>query len=115
METPPTKRSWTTRRGHALCARLRRARLPARAASPRALRLPAGRQRCAGRHWGGRFQSAPHGACRRRALATLAPPLRGSSSRVQSWPPPRAQVSFEDYPEAGMSALKYYTIQSYTK
>ena len=26
---------------------------------PRALRLPAGRQRCAGRHWGGRFQSAP--------------------------------------------------------
>ena len=60
-------------------------------------------------------ERAPHGACRRRALATLAPPLRGSSSRVQSWPPPRAQVSFEDYPEAGMSALKYYTIQSYTK
>ncbi|EOD07459.1 hypothetical protein EMIHUDRAFT_438537 [Emiliania huxleyi CCMP1516] len=25
------------------------------------------------------------------------------------------KVSFEDYPEAGMSALKYYTIQSYTK
>ena len=33
--------------------------------------------------------------------------------------PPRArsplQVTMEDYPEAGMSALKYYTIQSYTK
>ena len=28
-------------------------------------------------------------------------------------PPP--QVTMEDYPEAGMSALKYYTIQSYTK
>ena len=27
----------------------------------------------------------------------------------------RAQVTMEDYPEAGMSALKYYTIQSYTK
>eukprot|EP00966_Prymnesium_polylepis_P088661 2051892-Prymnesium_polylepis.1 len=26
-----------------------------------------------------------------------------------------AQVTMEDYPEAGMSALKYYTIQSYTK
>ena len=25
------------------------------------------------------------------------------------------QVTMEDYPEAGMSALKYYTIQSYTK
>jgi len=25
------------------------------------------------------------------------------------------QVTFEDYPEAGMSALKYYTIQSYNK
>jgi len=25
------------------------------------------------------------------------------------------KVTFEDYPEAGMSALKYYTIQSYTK
>jgi len=24
-------------------------------------------------------------------------------------------VTMEDYPEAGMSALKYYTIQSYTK
>lgn len=27
----------------------------------------------------------------------------------------RAQVTFEDYPEAGMSALKYYTIQTFTK
>ena len=25
------------------------------------------------------------------------------------------RVTMEDYPEAGMSALKYYTIQSYTK
>ena len=25
------------------------------------------------------------------------------------------KVTMEDYPEAGMSALKYYTIQSYTK
>jgi hypothetical protein len=25
------------------------------------------------------------------------------------------KVTFEDYPEAGMSALKYYTIQSYNK
>jgi len=25
------------------------------------------------------------------------------------------QVTFEDYPEAGMSALKYYTIQTYNK
>ena len=24
-------------------------------------------------------------------------------------------MTMEDYPEAGMSALKYYTIQSYTK
>jgi len=24
-------------------------------------------------------------------------------------------VTFEDYPEAGMSALKYYTIQTYNK
>ena len=29
--------------------------------------------------------------------------------------PLAAQVTMEDYPEAGMSALKYYTIQSYTK
>ncbi len=28
---------------------------------------------------------------------------------------PLTQVTMEDYPEAGMSALKYYTIQSYTK
>ena len=28
---------------------------------------------------------------------------------------PPAQVTMEDYPEAGMSALKYYTVQSYTK
>lgn len=28
---------------------------------------------------------------------------------------PLTQVAFEDYPEAGMSALKYYTVQSYTK
>ena len=49
------------------------------------------------------------------AYSVVLTPLGGSSSRVQSWPPPRAQVSFEDYPEAGMSALKYYTIQSYTK
>jgi len=25
------------------------------------------------------------------------------------------KVTFEDYPEAGMAALKYYTIQSFTK
>lgn len=28
---------------------------------------------------------------------------------------PRAQVTMEDYPEAGMSALKYYTVQTFTK
>jgi len=27
----------------------------------------------------------------------------------------RAQVTMEDYPEAGMSALKYYTVQTFTK
>ena len=33
--------------------------------------------------------------------------------RFRSSPP--SQVTMEDYPEAGMSALKYYTVQSYTK
>ena len=47
-----------------------------------------------------------------------------SPSPALSSPPPShllrplrvfEQVTMEDYPEAGMSALKYYTIQSYTK
>ena len=33
----------------------------------------------------------------------------------QLFPRSPLQVTMEDYPEAGMSALKYYTIQSYTK
>ena len=40
--------------------------------------------------------------------APLVPPPTAS-------PPAAEQVTMEDYPEAGMSALKYYTIQSYTK
>ena len=38
-----------------------------------------------------------------------APLLTASARR------PPSQVTMEDYPEAGMSALKYYTVQSYTK
>ena len=38
------------------------------------------------------------------------PPLTPTAS-----PHAAEQVTMEDYPEAGMSALKYYTIQSYTK
>jgi hypothetical protein len=53
---------------------------------------------------------------------TASPPHRLSPHLSPPPPlPPTAsphaaeQVTMEDYPEAGMSALKYYTIQSYTK
>ena len=58
---------------------------------------------------------------------TRARARRSSSLLSRASPPPPAhaphalarslasQVTMEDYPEAGMSALKYYTIQSYTK
>ena len=36
-------------------------------------------------------------------------------SPLPGWLRTCVQVTMEDYPEAGMSALKYYTIQSYTK
>ena len=35
--------------------------------------------------------------------------------QVQKGEDSTLKVTMEDYPEAGMSALKYYTIQSYTK
>ena len=43
---------------------------------------------------------------------TASPP---TASPPTASPPAVEQVTMEDYPEAGMSALKYYTIQSYTK
>ena len=45
--------------------------------------------------------------------APLVPPPTASPPTAS--PPAAEQVTMEDYPEAGMSALKYYTIQSYTK
>ena len=50
--------------------------------------------------------------------APLVPPPTASpptASPPTASPPAAEQVTMEDYPEAGMSALKYYTIQSYTK
>ena len=43
------------------------------------------------------------------------PCLPPTASPPTASPPAAEQVTMEDYPEAGMSALKYYTIQSYTK
>ena len=52
-------------------------------------------------------------AAAREGTRTCPPPVEPSALT-----PARShgsQVTMEDYPEAGMSALKYYTIQSYTK
>ena len=62
-------------------------------------------ERARGPRGGGRplRRAAPH------PLLAHAPLLTASARR------PPSQVTMEDYPEAGMSALKYYTVQSYTK
>ena len=63
------------------------------------------------------YPSSLTGQCRpphfhaRCALGTSPPPPLPPTAS----PHAAEQVTMEDYPEAGMSALKYYTIQSYTK
>ena len=57
-------------------------------------------------------------ACRGRPLRRAAAPhphLAHAPLLTASARRPPSQVTMEDYPEAGMSALKYYTVQSYTK
>ena len=57
-------------------------------------------------------RAAPHP---RLAHAPMLPRLAHAPVLTASARRPPSQVTMEDYPEAGMSALKYYTVQSYTK
>ena len=65
----------------------------------------------------GREPAGAWGSEKRRARAAPEQPFGGHHRTPHSSPCvfSGAQVTMEDYPEAGMSALKYYTVQSYTK